>query len=81
MLEFGLPDWKQPVFYYRKVRKLGLLEAILMIFMFITVGHVIFVWVAYLENKYEIVSATTSILHSYDSFQPPRCLINVYVCY
>ena len=33
----GLPDWRSPAFYFRRMRKIGLVEALLYIFVLITV--------------------------------------------
>ena len=60
VLEFGLPSWQQPVYYYRKYKKLGLLEAFTVMTVTFSVGHFIVIWVAYLEQKFEIVSSVFS---------------------
>jgi len=54
ILRDGLPDWRQPVFYYRRVRKMGLIEFALLIFLILTVGHYIVAWSIYLEKKFEL---------------------------
>ncbi len=56
ILRDGLPDWRQPVFYYRRVRKMGFLEFLVFIFFIFTVGHFIIAWSIYLERKFELVS-------------------------
>lgn len=56
VLEFGLPDWRSAVYYYRHVRKMGLLEMTVILFMILTVGQYVVLWAAYAENKYTIVS-------------------------
>ena len=33
----GLPDWRSPAFYFRRMRKIGLVEALLYVFVLITV--------------------------------------------
>jgi hypothetical protein len=55
ILVHGLPDWRQPVYYYRKVRKLGLLEILLFLFVILTVGHYLVLWAAYFEKRYNLV--------------------------
>ena len=55
ILRDGLPDWRQPVFYYRRVRKMGLIEFTLLIFLILTIGHYIVAWSIYLEKKFELV--------------------------
>lgn len=54
ILRDGLPDWRQPVFYYRRVRKMGLVEFALLIFLILTIGHYIVAWSIYLEKKFEL---------------------------
>ena len=61
ILRDGLPDWRQPVFYYRRVRKMGLLEFMLLIFLILTIGHYIVAWSIYLEKKFELVGKQLSI--------------------
>ena len=48
----GLPDWRQPAFYYRRVRKLGLAEMFVLLSLILTVGHFIVAWAAYLERRF-----------------------------
>ncbi|XP_075068042.1 dnaJ homolog subfamily C member 1 [Mixophyes fleayi] len=47
----GLPDWRQPVFYYRRVRKMSNAELALLLFIIFTVGHYAVVWSIYLEKQ------------------------------
>ncbi|NXM78967.1 DNJC1 protein, partial [Serilophus lunatus] len=47
----GLPDWRQPVFYYRRVRKMSNAELALVLFIILTVGHYAVVWSIYLEKQ------------------------------
>lgn len=51
ILIHGLPDWRQPVFYYRRVRKLSNAELALLLFVILTVGHYAVVWSIYLEKQ------------------------------
>lgn len=51
----GLPNWRSAVYYYRHVRKMGLLEMSIILFCIITVGQYIVAWAAYLEKKYTLV--------------------------
>ena len=55
MLANGLPDWKQPVYYYRHVRKMGLLELAILLTVILTTGHIITLWSIYLERRFEKV--------------------------
>jgi len=54
VLENGLPDWRQAVYYYRRVRKMGLLELAIILFIIITIGQYLVAWAAYFEKKYAI---------------------------
>lgn len=54
VLEHGLPDWKQVVYYYRRVRKMGLAEMAVILFFILTIGHYLVAWAAYFERKYTI---------------------------
>lgn len=47
----GLPDWRQPVFYYRRVRKMSNAELALLLFIIFTVGHYAVLWSIYLEKQ------------------------------
>lgn len=47
----GLPDWKQPVFYYRRVRKMSNGELGFLLFLILTVGHYAVIWSIYLEKQ------------------------------
>jgi len=51
----GLPDWRQPVYYYRHVRKMGLVEFAILLTVLLTVGHIITLWSIYLERRFEKV--------------------------
>lgn len=52
VLKDGLPNWKSALFYYRRMRKIGLMEGSLICFMIFTIGQYFFAWAAYLEKKY-----------------------------
>eukprot|EP00057_Strongylocentrotus_purpuratus_P020545 XP_011675019.1 PREDICTED: dnaJ homolog subfamily C member 1 [Strongylocentrotus purpuratus] len=54
IVEHGLPDWRQPVFYYRRVRKMGLLELSLLLSVILSVGHYLVIWSMYFERMLEI---------------------------
>jgi hypothetical protein len=60
VLKNGLPDWRQAVYYYRRVRKMGLAEMSVILFVLVTVGQYIVSWAAYLEKKYTAVSVMKS---------------------
>ena len=48
----GLPDWRMPVFYYRRMRKVGLAEGIGYLLAFATVIQFAVNWAAYWERKF-----------------------------
>ncbi|EDO46242.1 predicted protein, partial [Nematostella vectensis] len=54
ILRDGMPDWRQPVYYYRRVRKMGLVEFVILLFFILTIGHYIVAWSIYLEKKFEL---------------------------
>ena len=53
----GLPTWRQPIYYYRKVRKFGFMESGLALLVTASVIHYAMLWAAFWEKKYNIVSA------------------------
>ncbi|XP_058797463.1 uncharacterized protein LOC131667783 [Phymastichus coffea] len=48
----GLPNWRSGVYYYRYVRKMGLLETSITLLIIITIGQYLCSWAAYLEKRY-----------------------------
>ncbi|XP_011305056.1 dnaJ homolog subfamily C member 1 [Fopius arisanus] len=48
----GLPNWRSAVYYYRHVRKMGLLEMSVILFSIITIGQYLVAWAAYFEKRY-----------------------------
>ena len=56
MLEHGLPDWRQPIYYYRRVRKMGVTELAVLLMVIATVGQFLYGWAAYLEKQIVLVS-------------------------
>ncbi|KFQ39010.1 DnaJ subfamily C member 1, partial [Mesitornis unicolor] len=58
----GLPDWRQPVFYYRRVRKMSNAELALLLFIILTVGHYAVVWSIYLEKQLSSFSIKDELL-------------------
>ena len=57
------------MFYYRRVRKMGMLEFLAFIFGIFTVGHFIVAWSIYLEKKFELVGLKVLVKLN---FLPPR---------
>ncbi|KAF8763910.1 DnaJ subfamily C member 1 like protein [Argiope bruennichi] len=62
ILKMGLPDWRTPIYYYRRVRNMGLFEMTIFLFCLATLGQYIFAWTAYWEKKYEIEEVVLSRL-------------------
>lgn len=54
VLQNGLPTWHQPIYYYRRVRKMSLLELVILLFILTTGGQYILAWSMYIERKYEL---------------------------
>ncbi|XP_016998271.2 uncharacterized protein F54F2.9 [Drosophila takahashii] len=52
VLKEGMPNWKSALYYYRRMRKIGLYEGAFILFLITTVGQYLFAWAAYLEKKY-----------------------------
>ncbi|XP_034664229.1 uncharacterized protein F54F2.9 [Drosophila subobscura] len=52
VLKEGMPNWKSALYYYRRMRKIGLYEGAFILFLIITIGQYLFAWAAYLEKKY-----------------------------
>ncbi|CAH2086057.1 unnamed protein product [Euphydryas editha] len=48
----GLPNWRSAVYYYRHVRKMGLAEGSIILFIIITFGQYAVGWAAYLEKRF-----------------------------
>jgi DnaJ family protein C protein 1 len=51
VLEFGLPDWRQPIYYFRRARKLNTTELSIAISLIISIGHYFVMWAQYFEKK------------------------------
>ncbi|XP_013180394.1 PREDICTED: uncharacterized protein F54F2.9 [Papilio xuthus] len=52
VLKNGLPNWRSAVYYYRHVRKMGLAEGSVILFIIITFGQYAVGWAAYVEKKF-----------------------------
>ena len=50
----GLPDWRSPVFYYRRMRKIGLMEGLAYLFVIFTVFQYCIYWAHYWERKFTL---------------------------
>ena len=47
----GLPNWRQPLYYYRRVRKMGMMELSIWLFVLFTIGQYAVAWGSYFEKK------------------------------
>ncbi|CAL1529258.1 unnamed protein product [Lymnaea stagnalis] len=47
----GLPDWRQPVYYYRRARKMGIYELAVVLFIILTIGQYFVAWAIYVEKR------------------------------
>ncbi|GFN90663.1 Dnaj-like protein subfamily c member 1 [Plakobranchus ocellatus] len=56
----GLPDWRQPVFYYRRARKMGFAELFIVLFIILTVGHYFVAWGFYIERRLVVEEVLSS---------------------
>ncbi|XP_047988633.1 uncharacterized protein F54F2.9 [Leguminivora glycinivorella] len=52
VLKNGLPNWRSAVYYYRHVRKMGLAEGSIILFVIITFGQYAVGWAAYAEKRF-----------------------------
>jgi len=50
----GLPNWKNPAFYFRRMRKIGLAEGLLYLLVIMTGIQYCVNWAAYFERKFTI---------------------------
>ncbi|KAL8586389.1 hypothetical protein ACOMHN_023004 [Nucella lapillus] len=47
----GMPDWKTPVFYYRRARKMGFVELSALLALILTIGQYLYGWAVYVEKR------------------------------
>ncbi|CAG5051114.1 unnamed protein product [Parnassius apollo] len=52
VLKNGLPNWRSAVYYYRHVRKMGLAEGSVILFIIISFGQYAVGWAAYAEKRF-----------------------------
>ncbi|KAJ0180767.1 hypothetical protein K1T71_004171 [Dendrolimus kikuchii] len=52
VLKNGLPNWRSAIYYYRHVRKMGLAEGSIILFIIITFGQYAVGWAAYVEKRF-----------------------------
>lgn len=55
----GLPNWQQPVYYYRQVRRMGTLELLVAVSLIMTVVHYGYLCAVFVDQYYQAEIATT----------------------
>ena len=55
ILEHGMPDWRMPIYYFRRVRKLSIREIAVALAIIITIGHYFVLWAQHFEKKLTLV--------------------------
>ena len=52
----GLPDWRSPIYYYRRARKMSLLEISIIIMVVTSIAQYLMAWGSYIDRKHTMVS-------------------------
>ena len=60
MLVEGLPDWRSYKFYFRRMRKIGLVESLAYLFVIVTIFQYFINWAAYWEKKFTLSEAVST---------------------
>ena len=47
----GLPDWRSPIYYYRRARKMSMIEISIILTVVISVTQYLMSWGSYLDTK------------------------------
>jgi DnaJ family protein C protein 1 len=56
----GLPDWRMPIYYYRRMRKMGLAEGLAYLVAIVTVCQYFVNWAAYWERSFTLREAVNA---------------------
>ncbi|XP_076057448.1 uncharacterized protein F54F2.9 [Oratosquilla oratoria] len=48
----GLPDWRSPIFYFRRVRKMSLMEIAAILTVVVSITQYLMAWGSYIDKKY-----------------------------
>ncbi|VDK54694.1 unnamed protein product [Anisakis simplex] len=59
ILEFGLPDWRQPIYYLRRARKLSWIETTVVLLLISTITHYLMMWGAYIDKCWILESRSS----------------------
>ena len=54
VLAEGLPDWRMPIYYIRRMRKMNLAEGVVYLVLIVTVCQYFVNWAAYWERKFTL---------------------------
>lgn len=57
----GLPDWRSPIYYYRRARKMSLLEISIILTVVISLTQYLMAWGTYIDKKQCMVSVCTCV--------------------
>ncbi len=55
----GLPTWRNPVYYYRRYRKLDIWQVSVIVLVIVSVGQYLAGWAGYWEKKLSVVRVGT----------------------
>ena len=58
ILEEGLPDWKEPVYYLRRAKKMSFIECTIVIIIISIISHWIYLWSDYFGKQFNQVDET-----------------------
>lgn len=50
----GLPDWRSPIYYYRRARKMSLLEISIILTVVISITQYLMAWGSYIDKKHSL---------------------------
>lgn len=72
ILENGMPDWRMPVYYFRRARKMSFLEISIAISIIATIGHYFVMWAQYFEHRMVLDEKMTDVRKKLDAKQKKR---------
>ena len=51
----GLPDWRSPIYYYRRARKMSLVEISIILMLVISITQYLMAWGSYVDKRQTMV--------------------------
>ena len=51
----GIPDWRSPIYYYRRARKMSMLEISIILTVVISITQYLMAWGSYWDQKHTLV--------------------------